>query len=165
MDDGIRGAEFRNRPALLRMLNHLRSFDVIVMSELSRLGRELSYTGTVLAQIQAATVRVCFYLTDEELKYDAAVDKFMVSAVAFAAELEREKASQRSRDALLRKAERGLNTGGRVYGYDNVPVHIATGSGPSLKSHTDYAVNPAEAQVLQALFRMYADGYGLLTGR
>ncbi len=28
VDDGISGAEFRNRPALLRMLNHLRTFDV-----------------------------------------------------------------------------------------------------------------------------------------
>ena len=49
VDDGISGAEFRNRPALLRMLNHLRAFDVIVMSELSRLDREMTNTATVLA--------------------------------------------------------------------------------------------------------------------
>ena len=84
-------------------------------------GAKWLYTATVLGQIRAAGVRIWFYLTNEELKFDSATDKFMVSAVAFAAELEREKASQRSRDALLRKAEHGFNTGGRVYGYDNVP--------------------------------------------
>src|SRR5258708_38300146 len=114
VDDGISGAEFRNRPALLRLLNQLHAFDVLVMSELSRLGREMTHTSTVLAQIRTAGVRVWFYLTDDELKFDSATDKFMVSALSFAAELEREKASQRSRDALLRKAERGFNTGGGV---------------------------------------------------
>ena len=37
IDDGISGADFK-RPGLLRMLNHLGQFDVIVMSEQSRLG-------------------------------------------------------------------------------------------------------------------------------
>ena len=100
------------------MLNHLRSFDYIVISELSRLGRESQYTSMMLEQIRAAGVRIWCYLTNEEFKLEAAIDKFMVSAVAFAAELEREKASQCSRHALLRKAERGFNTGGRVYGYE-----------------------------------------------
>lgn len=42
-DDGISGA-VSNRPGLIRMLNHLREFDVIVMSELSRLARRRSST-------------------------------------------------------------------------------------------------------------------------
>ncbi len=161
VDDGISGAEFRNRPALLRMLNRLREFDIIIMSELSRLGREMANTATVLGQIRAANVRVWHYLTDEELKFDSATDKFMVSAVSFAAELEREKASQRARDALLRKAERGFNTGGRVYGYDNVPVYAQCANGQEVKSHTDYRINPEEASVVRAIFRMYADGRGM----
>src|SRR5258708_35529167 len=161
IDDGISGAECRNRPALLRMLNRLRSYDVIIMSELSRLGREMAHTATVLGQIRAAGVRMWFYLTDEELKFDSAIDKFMVSAVAFAAELEREKASQRSRDALLRKAERGFNTGGRVYGYDNMPVNANAVNGLQVRSHTEYRINPVEAEVLGAIFSMYADGHGM----
>ena len=99
----------------------------------------------------------------EELKFDSATDKFMVSAVAFAAELEREKASQRSRDALLRKAERGFNTGGRVYGYDNVPVYAQGGNDQPVRSHTEYRVNAAEAQVVRSIFGMYADGQGMKT--
>jgi site-specific DNA recombinase len=161
VDDGISGAEFRNRPALLRMLNHLHDFDVVVMSELSRLGREMTHTNTMLGQIRATGVRVWFYLTNEELKLDSATEKFMVSAVAFAAELEREKASQRSRDALLRKAERGFNTGGRVYGYENVAIFATSVNGAQVKSHTDYKINTGEAEVVRAIFCMYADGHGM----
>ena len=161
VDDGISGAEFRNRPALLRLLNQLHAFDVIVMSELSRLGREMTHTSTVLAQIRTAGVRVWFYMTEDELKFDSATDKFMVSALSFAAELEREKASQRSRDALLRKAERGFNTGGVVYGYDNVPVFMTGANGAEVKAHTDYRINAAQAEVVRAIFSMYADGHGM----
>ncbi len=43
IDDGISGAEFANRPGFLRLMNALKPsppFDVLVMSEESRLGRE-----------------------------------------------------------------------------------------------------------------------------
>ena len=110
VDDNMSGADFTKRQALLRMLAHLKQFDVIVMSELSRLGREQMMNSKVLADIQTRGVRVFFYLTNEELNYTTAIDKFLLSAVNFAAELEREKASQRSRDALERKALRGYNS-------------------------------------------------------
>lgn len=141
IDDGISGAEFKNRPALLRLLNDLRDFDVIVMSELSRLGRDQTQTAGALASIYAKERRVFFYLTDEEVKFDTAIDKFLVGAVSFAAEIEREKASQRSRDALGRKAAKGYNTGGIVYGYDNVVMEAANASGEKIRSHTEYRVN------------------------
>jgi len=43
VDDGISGAEFLKRPGFLRMMNALKPrppFEVLVMSEESRLGRE-----------------------------------------------------------------------------------------------------------------------------
>lgn len=160
VDDGISGAEFRNRPALLRMLNALGVFDVIVTSELSRLGREQSQTANVLANFYAKDRRIFFYLIDEEVKFESAVDKFMISAVTFGAELEREKASQRSRDALARKAVRGYNAGGMVYGYDNVPIESTNSSGEKVKSHTKYRINKEQAAVIRAIFKMYVDGHG-----
>ena len=42
-DDGISGAEFANRPGFLRLMNALKPrapFQVLIMSEESRLGRE-----------------------------------------------------------------------------------------------------------------------------
>ena len=92
------------------------------MSEESRLGREAIETAYALKQLVQAGVRVFFYLEDRERTLDSPTDKIMLSLTAFADELEREKARQRTYDAMLRKARAGHVTGGRVFGYDNVEV-------------------------------------------
>jgi hypothetical protein len=63
------------------MLSDLKQIDVIVTMEHSRLGREQTQTAQVLAQIFNLGRRVFFYLTDEEVKFETALDKFMVGAV------------------------------------------------------------------------------------
>ena len=97
-------------------------FQVLVMSEESRLGREAIETAYALKQLVQAGVRVFFYLEDRERTLDSPTDKIMLSLTAFADELEREKARQRTYDAMQRKAQAGHVTGGRVFGYDNVEV-------------------------------------------
>ena len=92
------------------------------MSEESRLGREAIETAYALKQLVQAGVRVFFYLEDRERTLDSPTDKIMLSLTAFADELEREKARQRTYDAMQRKANAGHVTGGRVFGYDNVDV-------------------------------------------
>ena len=67
-------------------------------------------------------MRVFFYLEDRERTLDSPTDKIMLSLTAFADELEREKARQRTYDAMLRKAKAGHVTGGRVFGYTNVEL-------------------------------------------
>ena len=122
VDDGISGAEFANRPGFLRLMNALKprpAFQVLVMSEESRLGREAIETAYALKQLVQAGVRVFFYLEDRECTLDSPTGKIMLSLTAFADELEREKARQRTYDAMLRKARAGHVTGGRVFGYDN----------------------------------------------
>jgi DNA invertase Pin-like site-specific DNA recombinase len=117
VDDGISGAEFDRRPSFLRMMNALKprpTFTAIVMSEESRLGREAIETAYALKQIISAGVRVFFYLEDRERTFESATDKLLMSVTAFADEFEREKARQRTYDALERKARAGHVTGGRV---------------------------------------------------
>src|SRR6516225_4924127 len=92
------------------------------MSEESRLGREAIETAYALKQIVTAGVRVFFYLENRERTLDSPTDKIMLSPTAFADELEREKARQRTSDAMVRKARAGHVTGGRVFGYDNVEI-------------------------------------------
>jgi DNA invertase Pin-like site-specific DNA recombinase len=107
-DDGISGAEFVKRPGFLRLMNALKPrppFQMLIMSEESRLGREQIETAYALKQIMDAGVRVFFYLEDRERTLDNALDKMMLSLTNFAAEMEREKASQRTHDAMLRKAK------------------------------------------------------------
>ena len=73
VDDGISGAEFVKRPGFLRLMNALKprpAFDVLIMSEESRLGREQIETAYALKQITDAGVRVFFYLEDRERTLD-----------------------------------------------------------------------------------------------
>jgi DNA invertase Pin-like site-specific DNA recombinase len=76
------------------------SFDVLIMSEESRLGRDAIETAYALKQLVQAGVRVSFYLEDRERTLDSPSDKIMLSLTAFADELEREKARQRTYDAM-----------------------------------------------------------------
>jgi DNA invertase Pin-like site-specific DNA recombinase len=78
VDDGISGAEFANRPGFLRLMNSLKprpGFQVLVMSEESRLGREAIETAYALKKLVQAGVRVFFYLEDRERTLDSPTDK------------------------------------------------------------------------------------------
>jgi site-specific DNA recombinase len=159
VDDGISGAEFANRPGFLRLMNALKpkaSFHVLIMSEESRLGREAIETAYALKQLVTAGVRVFFYLDDRERTLDSPTDKIMMSLTAFADELEREKARQRTYDAMLRRAQAGHVTGGRLFGYDNVDVAGLDGQ----RSHVERRINQAEAAVIRRIFELCAAGNG-----
>src|SRR5215471_14800425 len=57
VDDGVSGAEFVKRPGLLRLMNALKPrppFQILIMSEESRLGREQIETAYTLKQIMDA---------------------------------------------------------------------------------------------------------------
>src|SRR5919112_626427 len=138
------------------------AFQLLIMSEESRLGREQIETAYALKQIMDAGVRVFFYLEDRERTLDSAVDKVMLSLTNFAAEIEREKTKQRTHDAMLRKAKAGHVVGGKIYGYDN--VDIVGPVGQDGKAHRQYVarhINEREAQTVRRIFEMHADGFGL----
>jgi site-specific DNA recombinase len=158
--DGISGAEFARRPGFLRLMNALKpraTFQALIMSEESRLGRESIETAYALKQLVTGGVRVFFYLEDRERTLDSPTDKIMLSLTAFADELERERARQRTYDAMQRKAKAGHVTGGRVFGYDNVEIVAADGR----RSHVMRRVNEAEAAVVRRIFELCARGVGL----
>jgi site-specific DNA recombinase len=160
VDDGISGAEFANRPGFLRLMNALKPrapFQVLVMSEESRLGREAIETAYALKQLVQAGVRVFFYLEDRERTLDSPTDKIMMSLTAFADELEREKARQRTYDAMLRKAKAGHVTGGACFGYRNVEIRGTDGT----RSHVTREIEPTEANVIRRIFQLSAAGHGV----
>ena len=123
-------------------------FQVLIMSEVSRLGREQIETAYALKQFSVAGVRCFGYLEDREMLMESATDKFLLGAVTFAADLEREKARQRTYDAMARKARAGHVTGGRLFGYDNVDVLDAAGR----RSHVERRINEAEAAIIRRIF-------------
>ena len=159
VDDGISGAEFAKRPDFLRLMNALKPappFDILIMSEESRLGRESIETAYALKQLVQAGVRVFFYLEDRERTLDSPTDKIMLSLTAFADELEREKARQRTYDAMQRKAKAGHVTGGAVFGYRNRDMSGLDGR----RSHVEREVDDTQAAVVRRIFELCAKGYG-----
>src|SRR5262249_29875377 len=159
-DDGISGAEFVKRPGFIRLMNALSprpAFQVLIMSEESRLGREQIETAYALKQITDAGVRVFFYLEDRERTLDSAMDKIMLSLTNFASEMERERARQRTRDAMVRKARAGHVTGNCTYGYDNDVVTSPEGQ----RLHVARRINPEEAAVIRRIYELCASGLGL----
>ena len=77
--------------------------------------------------------------------------------MTFAADLEREKAQQRTYDAMARKAKAGHVTGGRLFGYDNLDVRDASGQ----RSHVERQINETEAAVIRRIFELSVAGHGV----
>ena len=160
MDDGISGAEFVKRSGFIRLMNALNprpAFQFLIMSEESRLGREQIETGYALKQIMDAGVRVFFYLENRERTLDSALDKMMLSLTGFASEMERERAKQRTYDAMLRKAKAWHVTGGKVFGYDNREELSPDGR----RLYVLRVVNHTEAAIVRQIFDMVAGGLGM----
>lgn len=171
VDDGIGGAEFGEaRPGLARLLNAVddarknrrAGFQILIVSDLDRIGREQLETGYLLKQLAIAGVRVFTYLEKREIALNSPTATFLMQAQAFAGTLEREKARQRTHDALIRKARAGYVAGGRVFGYDNADVLSGQvdASGRPKRAHVERRINEAEAAVVRQIFRLCADGLG-----
>lgn len=110
-----------------------------------------------------AGVRVFFYLEDRERTLESPTDKLLLSVTAFADELEREKARQRTYDAMRRKAQAAHVTGGRVFGYPNVEVFtdIVDANGRPQRSHVEREIDESEAPTVRRIFDLCAAGHGM----
>ena len=165
VDDGISGAEFANRPGFVKLMNALQPrppFQILIMSEESRLGRESIETAFTLKRLVMAGVRVFFYLEDRERTLDTPIDKVMLSLTAFADELEREKVRQRVTDAMLHRARRGHWLGGYVYGYDRVEEFgEADVTGQRVRQCVRLHINATEAVVIRQIFALCVRGLGI----
>lgn len=159
-DDAVSRAEFKKRPGLIALLNAAESdaFDAVVLRDESRLGGDMHRTGLVLQDLIEHGVRVFYHFEDEEVQLNGATDKILIAVRSFAAELEREKIAGRTREHLETKARRGLNVGGRCYGYDNVPVFEG-----ERRVRVDYKINEEQAAIVREVFERYAARDGLRT--
>jgi DNA invertase Pin-like site-specific DNA recombinase len=160
VDDAVSGAEFATRPGFVALMASLKPrprFQVLVMAEESRLGREQIEVAYALKQLAQAGVRVWLYLEDRERTLDSPTDKLLMSVTAFADELEREKARQRTYDALARKARSGHVTGGVVFGYRNREVVAGDGR----RQYVEREINPDEVDVVRRIFERCAAGVGV----
>jgi site-specific DNA recombinase len=152
-DGALSGADFTNRAGLNALLSAAKSgaFDVLVMMDESRLGREMFETGWVLKRLTDAAVRVWYYQDNREARLDTAIDKAMESFRNFGSELHLEKIRKNTREGLRSRVAGGYWAGGALsYGYRQ----LREGGRTVLKVH------PEHAAVVRSIFDMAAEGKG-----
>ncbi|MBS1157156.1 MAG: hypothetical protein H6R07_3080 [Proteobacteria bacterium] len=159
-DEKTSGAEFKNRLGLQNLVAERKNYKILIVSELSRIGREVDGTLDVMSKLKRANVSVYSYLTGQEEKNISNMDGLTMHFKAIIAEEERLNASKRTRDAMTVRARLGAVTGGKVYGYKNIQVCDKSQHGSSVHAYTEHQINPEEAAVIRGIFAMYQAGHG-----
>lgn len=153
--DTASGAEWalRRRPGIydLRAAAERAVFDLVVVREGSRIGRDMLRAPLLLQELAEVGVRVLCYASGDELRVGTGRDKLITAIGAYKDEQERADIASRTRDALERRARAGLVAGGLVYGYRNVRSPDGVRREPL----------PAEAAVVVDVFERCASGAGL----
>jgi DNA invertase Pin-like site-specific DNA recombinase len=119
-----------------------RPFDILVMSEESRLGREMIAVAYAFKTLVVAGIKILYYMEDRERTLDSPSDKILMAITSFAAELEREMARSRARDASLQRASPRLRERQQAVRLSQRPererarrVRDRSGSGSSRSTH------------------------------
>jgi site-specific DNA recombinase len=143
---------------LIAALKPRPPFGVLLVTDRDRIGREQVEVSYLLKQIIAAGVRVFECQgAGREITLGSAVDKLILAVENFAAEVEREKVRTRTYAAMAHRARAGRSTGA-----GHLRLRQPSRSwGGWLRSHVERAVEPREAAVVERIFRLAADGWGV----
>ena len=154
-DDAISGAETRKLINRQRLLNVLATghapFQVLIMRDASRFSRrDGDEAFGELKRLAQGGVTIWFYQDATPFTFGS----FGENVVGFVrAEMNaefRRQIGKWTREAMVRKAQAGHVTGGRVFGYDNLRVD----------GHVERRINEAQAVVVRRIFDLRASGTG-----
>ena len=109
-DAGISGVKSPNERALGGVLRKLQRGDIIICSEISRLGRKLFMIMGILEHCMKFGAKVYTVKDNYELG-DNIQSKVLAFAFALSAEIERDLISQRTKEAMARRRACGLYIG------------------------------------------------------
>jgi len=144
VDEGRSAKDTKGRPAYLRMVEDVKRqrINTVLCVALSRISRS---TRDLLDMIEFfKQYGVDFICLKEDFDTTTAQGKCFVTIMGALNEFEREQAGERTRTAILARAERGLWSGGNLFGYDLDKQH-----GGYLK------VNQREAEIVNFAFEAY----------
>jgi DNA invertase Pin-like site-specific DNA recombinase len=110
IEETISGTKSPEKRLLGSLLSTVKKDDLIVCSELSRLGRSLFMIMSILNQLMLNGVRI-WTIKDNYRLGDNIQSKVLAFAFALSAEIERDLISQRTKEALARKRSEGIVLG------------------------------------------------------
>ena len=126
----------------------------MLIDDTSRLSRNLGESSNFVDEAKFRGIRVVS--VSQGIDTDSKQAKVLMTFHGLADEMYIEELSSKTHRGLQGRALKGLNTGGRTYGYDNVPDPSVIGADgvPARRKQ----INEAEAAVLVRIFEMYAEG-------
>ncbi|GMO64677.1 MAG: master DNA invertase Mpi family serine-type recombinase [Treponemataceae bacterium] len=110
IEETISGTKTPDKRLLGALLNEVQKGDLIICSELSRLGRSMLMIMSILNQLMTADVRI-WTIKDNYRLGDNIQAKVLAFAFGISAEIERELISQRTKEALARRKANGIKLG------------------------------------------------------
>ena len=110
IDDGVSGTKVAKKRKLRIILREMKSGDIVITSELSRLGRNLS--DIIMTCDNFIKHGVDCYLVKQNMHIDhSPIGKLMIAIFGAFAEMERDLISQRTAEGLRRIKENGVKLG------------------------------------------------------
>ncbi|MFC3086233.1 recombinase family protein [Tabrizicola soli] len=147
-DDGGLSGGTLDRPALQRLLAEIDAgrIGMVVVYKIDRLTRSLVDFGRLVERLDA---RGCSFVSvTQAFNTATSMGRLTLNVLLSFAQFEREVTAERIRDKIAASKKKGLWMGGALpLGYDRHPD----------PQRRELVVNPVEAEVVQQLFRLYAD--------
>ena len=156
-DRGISGKDIKHRPALKELLKDAeeKKFDMVISWKINRISRRLSDVLKIVDIFEKNNITFKSY--SEPFETDTPAGKMQFQMMALIGEFERGTIAQNVEMGMCAKARAGEWCGGRVLGYDLVPIDdIQTGK----RRKTKLIINEKEAEVVRIIFNEYANGKG-----
>lgn len=110
IEETISGTQSLKKRELGHLLKHLKAGDILIASELSRLGRNLLQIMSILHYCMEIEAKI-WTIKDNYRLGDDIQSKVLAFAFGLSAEIERDLISQRTKEALKRKREQGIVLG------------------------------------------------------
>lgn len=111
IEEKVTGTSSYTERELGKVIPLLGSGDIIIVSELSRLGRSMMEIMTLLCDLSKRGIRVLSIKGNFELSGDSIQSKVMTMVLCMASEIERDLISLRTKEALARKKRDGVKLG------------------------------------------------------
>lgn len=110
IEETVSGTVSYKKRKLGEVVENLKEGDIVVVSELSRLGRSMLEIMTLLCDLSDRGIKV-FAVKGNHRVDDSMQSKIMTMVLCMAAEIERELISQRTKEALAKKKLAGVKLG------------------------------------------------------